>query len=121
MADGLVVPTRLVQQLMHTLTMAKLAVEVVGKELAYAPARPLERISCHDILLALRAGQGEELATRDDPARVEMYGEFEKIMEAERKAASAVTLLDMVHRTDERAALAAHQIKAVTDGGPGRN
>ena len=73
MADGLAVPTRLVQQIMQTLMAARLVVEVAGEEMAYAPARPLETITCHDILLALRAGQGQELATRDEPARARKF------------------------------------------------
>ena len=116
MADGLVVPTRLVQQIMQTLIAARLVVEVAGGETAYAPARPLERINCHDILQALRAGQGQELATRAGPARTEVYGEFQKIMDAEEKAASGVSVLAMVNRTEELAASSAHHVKAVTGG-----
>ena len=116
MADGLVVPTRLVQQIMRTLIAARLVVEVAGGETAYAPARPLERINCHDILQALRAGQGQELATRDGPARTEVYGEFQKIMEAEERAASGVSVLAMVNRTEELASSSASTIKAVTEG-----
>ncbi|MDB6112087.1 MAG: tRNA-processing RNAse, partial [Pedosphaera sp.] len=109
------VPSRLVQQVMQVLMAAKLVVEVAGKEIAYAPARPLESVTCHDILLALRAGQGQELATSDDPARTEVFGEFQQILEAERKAASAVTVLMMVDRTEELAALGGRPVKAVTD------
>ena len=43
-------------------------------------------------LLAMRAGQGQELATRDEPARSEVYGEFHRIQEAERQAAASVTM-----------------------------
>ena len=102
---AMVVPTKLVQQVVQTLMSANLVVAVAGKELAYAPARPLETITCHDILLAMRTGQGQELATRDDPARTEVFGEFEKIFEAERKAASAVTVLTLVNRTEALAAV----------------
>jgi hypothetical protein len=58
----------------------------------------LETITCHDILLALRASQGQELATRDEPARSEVYGEFHRIEEAERHAAASVTMLALVNR-----------------------
>jgi membrane protein len=112
-ADGLAVPTRLVQRVMQTLMAASLVVEVAGKETAYTPARPLEAITCHDILLALRAGNGQELATRDGPARAEVVGEFERILEAERKAASSVSVLALVNRTET---LAGKPIKAVGDG-----
>ena len=92
------VPTRLVQQVMHTLCAARLVVEIAGADRAYAPARPLERISCHDVLLAMRASEGQELATRDEPTRSEVYGEFNRIQEAERQAAGSVTLLALVNR-----------------------
>ena len=98
MASELCVPSRLVRQIMQTLTAARLVVEVSGTETAYMPARLMETITCHDILLALRAAQGQELATRDEPTRTEVYGEFQRIQEAERKAAGAVTMLALAHR-----------------------
>jgi membrane protein len=115
-ADQLAVPTRLVEQILQTLLAARLVVEVAGLEPAYAPSRPLENLNCHDILLALRAGQGQELVTRDEPARTEVYGEFEKIMRAEEQASSTVTVLAMVKRAEDLAALSAQPVKAVTDG-----
>ncbi|MEI7935714.1 MAG: YhjD/YihY/BrkB family envelope integrity protein [Verrucomicrobiota bacterium] len=102
---ALAVPTRLVQQLMQTLSAARLVAEAAGAEAAYLPARPLETITCHDILLALRASQGQELATRDEPARAEVYGEFHRIEEAERQAASSVTMLALVNRAQARPSL----------------
>jgi DNA-binding IscR family transcriptional regulator len=115
-ADSLAVPTRLIAQIMQTLLAAQLVVEINGREPAYAPARPLDKISCHDILLAMRAGQGEELATRDEPARAEVVGEFERILAAEKQAASSVTVLGMVMRSEELASLPGEPVKAVTDG-----
>ena len=97
-AEALAVPTRLVQQIMQTLSAARLVTEAAGAEPAYLPARPLETITCHDILLALRASQGQELATRDEPTRSEVYGEFHRIEEAERHAAASVTMLALVNR-----------------------
>jgi membrane protein len=116
-SDGLIVPSRLIQEIMEPLMASHLVLPISTREAAYAPGRPLENITCHDILLALRAGQGQELATRDEPARAEVYGEFERIVEAERKAASCVTVLAMVNRTEaELAALSGVKPKAVTDG-----
>ena len=97
-AEALAVPTRLVQQLMRTLGAARLVTEAAGAEPGYCPARPLENITCHDVLLALRASQGQELETRDEPTRSEVYGEFHRIEEAERQAAASVTMLALVHR-----------------------
>jgi hypothetical protein len=58
----------------------------------------METITCHDILLALRANQGQELATRDEPTRAEVFGEFQRIQEAERQAAGTVSMLALAHR-----------------------
>ena len=107
-AAELGIPTRLVHQVMQTLLAAKLVVEVAGAETAYAPARPLESINCHHILLAMRASQGQELATRDEPVRAEVYGEFARIQEAERQAASAVTMFALVNRAQARLEIAPH-------------
>ena len=101
-AAALAVPTRLVKQIMRTLSTARLVTEAAGAEPAYLPARPLEAITCHDILLALRSSQGQELATRDEPERSEVYGEFQRIEEAERQAASSVTMLALVNRAQGR-------------------
>jgi membrane protein len=101
-AESLAVPSRLAQQIMQTLAAARLVVETSGPESAYLPARPLETITCHDILLAMRASQGQELATREEPARGEVYGEFHRIQEAERQAAASVSMRALVDRADER-------------------
>jgi membrane protein len=100
MSEELSVPTRLIRQVMQPLLAARLVVETA--ESAFLPARPLERITCHDILQALRASQGQELETRDEPVRAEVYGEFQRILEAERQAASSVTMLALVNRAAAR-------------------
>jgi membrane protein len=99
LASELSIPTRLVHQVLQILLGARLVIEVAGRETAFAPARPLDQITCHDILQAMRASHGLELATRDEPTRQEVYGEFQRILEAERRAAEAVTMLALVNRT----------------------
>jgi membrane protein len=96
------IPTKLVQQVLRTLLAAGLVAEVNGAEPAYTPARPLEAINCHHILTAMRATHGQEPATRDEPVRVEVLGEFARIQAAEREAASTVTMLALVQRADSR-------------------
>jgi len=105
MAQALAIPTRLIQQVMQTLSNARLVVETANDESAFVPARPLESITCHDILLALRASQGQEVATREEPARAEVYGEYHRILEAERTAAASVTLLALASRAQIRGQL----------------
>ena len=71
------------------------------------PARPLDAINAYDILQAMRTGTGQELPLREEPALAEIYGEFARIEKAEREAASAISMLALVHRMPVRAALAA--------------
>ncbi len=101
------IPSKLVQQIMRTLLAAGLVVEVAGPESGYSPARPLETINCHHILLAMRATHGQEPATRDEPVRVEVLGEFARIQAAEREAAASVSMLALVNRAQARLGLAA--------------
>ena len=101
------IPSRLAQQILQTLLAARLVTEVGGAEGAYVPARPLESINAYQILHAMRTGTGQELPMRDEPARAEVYGEFARIEEAERQAASSVTMLALVNRARTRLELAA--------------
>jgi membrane protein len=106
------VPTRLTQQILRTLAAARLVTEVGGAETAYVPARPLETVNAHHILLALRAGSGRDLAAAEMPALAEIYGEFARIEEAERTAAEKISMLDLVLRTPMPTALNAPQTTA---------
>lgn len=106
MSRELGIPSKLVQQVLQTLLAARLVIEVSGIEPAYSPARPLETINGHHILLAMRATQGQELVTRDEPVRLEVYGEFARIQAAEKEAASSVTMLALVTRAQARMELA---------------
>ena len=102
MSRELGIPSKLIAQVMQTLLAARLVVEATGLETGYAPARPLAAINCHHILLAMRATQGQELVTREEPVREEVFGEFARIQAAERDAASTVTMLALVHRAQAR-------------------
>jgi len=106
-AEALAVPSRIVGQLMKTLCAARLVTETSTGDSAYMPARPLETITCHDILAALRASPGQDLATRDEPTRAELYGEFNRIEEAERQAASVLTLQALATRAEGQRRLTA--------------
>jgi membrane protein len=94
------IPSRLVLQVLQTLLTTRLVSEVAGAEAAYVPARPLGSINAYHILLAMRTGGGQELPLRDEPARGEVYGEFARIEEAERLAASSVTMLELINRAE---------------------
>jgi membrane protein len=100
------VPSRLAQQVLQTLVAAHLVLELSGEERAYAPARPLQNITAHHVLMAMRATQGQELMTRDEPVRAEVYGEFARIQQAEKQVASSVTMLALVNRAQASVAIA---------------
>ena len=91
LAAALGVPSRLVGRLMSPLLEANLIVEVINEETGYAPARPLKQITAHDILTALRVGQGTELETLDDGTRGYVREKFESIYGAERGVAADMT------------------------------
>ena len=99
------VPSRLTASILRTLAVTRLVTEVAGSEAAFNPARPLEAINAHDILLAMRTGTGQELPLSELPELAEIYGEFARIEQAERNAAAGVTLLTLAHRGVPRAAL----------------
>jgi len=101
------IPTRLAQQVLGPLLAARLVVEIGGITPGYTPARPLDSITAHHILHALRTGGGQELPMRDGPVRAEVLGEFARIEQAERDAASALTMLALVHRAQAKLELAA--------------
>ncbi len=92
LAEALAVPSRLVSQLLTILVNAQMLVEVANNETAYTLARPPAQINCQDILQALRTNPGQELPTREDPSRARLLGQFEKIQQAERSAAKALSL-----------------------------
>jgi membrane protein len=96
------IPTRLAQQVLQPLLTAHLVTEISGADNAYSPARPLEDITAHHILRAIRAGNGEEMATRDEPVRAEVLGEFARIEAAERETASRISLLQLVNRAQKQ-------------------
>jgi uncharacterized BrkB/YihY/UPF0761 family membrane protein/DNA-binding IscR family transcriptional regulator len=103
-ATELAVPSRLVGRVLQPLIDAGLVLEVACEpnEVGYAPGRPTERITCHDVLQSLRAGGGQELETRDDSTRGVVCAHFEGIEAAERQAAATLTLKDLVSEVSAR-------------------
>jgi len=98
LAKEVAVPTRIVEQILCSLRGAHLIAETNVPEPAYLPARPLEAVTCNDILLAIR-GEGAQAAAHGKPqAPTGVSAEFHRIAEAERKAACSVTLQDLAER-----------------------
>jgi membrane protein len=99
------IPSRLTHAILRILAHNGLVMEVAGSEAAFTPARPLDTISAHDILFALRTGTGQGLPTDGVPELAEIYGEFALIEQAERQAAAAISLLTLASRMPAMPAL----------------
>lgn len=98
LASSLGIPSRLAGQLLHLMVHTRLLLEVAGTETSYAPARPLDKITAHDVLQSIRAGRGAGLATREDATRPAVLEEYNRIAMAERRQAEATTLQELVRR-----------------------
>jgi membrane protein len=96
LADELKIPTKLAHQILQRLLSSHIVTEISGIG-AYGPSRPLDAVSAHDILLAMRCGH-EELPAPGTPCAAGILAEFGKIEDAERAAAAPVTLLDLVRK-----------------------
>ena len=99
-ATELSIPSRLVGRVLQPMTEAGLVLEATGgkNQVTFAPARPTESITCYDVLQTLRVGGGQELETRDEQSRPVVCAHFERISDAERQAATTVTLKDLVNQ-----------------------
>ena len=101
LARELDVPVRLVTRVLQPLMEGRLVLEIAGADLvSYAPARPPEKITCHDVLQIMRTAGGQELETRSEPCRPIVNAEFQKIHEAERQASAGLTLKQLVDRIE---------------------
>lgn len=119
LAGELNIPGQLTQSVLSILAYKQLVTEVAGGETAYVPARPLETINAHDILNAIRTGNGQELPIVEKATLDEIYGEFARIEEAERSTAAAISLRTLVSLVPRPASLpgpeSAPDTEAVTD------
>ncbi len=95
LSESLGVPTRMAGKILQTLVSARLLAENQQAETAYLPARPLEKITCHDVLHALRTSRNGSVATRDGPARESVRGHYERFQEVEKSVAGNVTLASL--------------------------
>ena len=94
LALALAASERLVGGLLTVLSEARLLVEIPDAEPAFTPGRPVEAITCHDVLQAVRGNDGAFMSAETQTiGRVQ--AEFERIVEAERAASAKVTLASL--------------------------
>lgn len=99
------VPTRLASEVLDTFCRARLLVEVIDREPGYLPARPLDRITLHDLLAALRTATGQDIETTAGDARDLLRACVRGIQHAEGDAAARFTLREIAEKlTAQRAA-----------------
>jgi membrane protein len=101
MAHGISAPAHLVEKVMGPLLEKKLVVETAGSHTGYVPGRPLDQISCMDVIEALRTAGGADIATRDDRFADLVRQEINKIQQAEKSVASRLSFLDLVAKTKQ--------------------
>jgi membrane protein len=92
LSKELAVPSQLAQKVLCALVQSGLLVEVNDSDVRFTPARPLEQITAYDIVTALRAGTGHELATTEDESRLLVRAQFERMLLAEREAGEAISM-----------------------------
>lgn len=95
-AQALRVSTRLVDDILKSMEAAGLIMETRGNEPGHTLTRPLEKISCHDVLMALRTARGETIELVDDSAKRVVNEIFEKVQLAEKIVAAKTSLRDLI-------------------------
>lgn len=86
-------------------------IELARKSPSFAPGRPLEKISCQDVLDCMRSSPNElpfdpeNVKGHSDQSAILLSGlrtSFESIVEAEKKVASQISILDLVISLSEQ-------------------
>lgn len=97
LAGVLSLPTGIVTQVAQALLDAHILASVMQPEPGFLPARPLEDISAHDILVALRFGKGQDpMALENDAGEEPLREGLNRIRAAEEKASRELTLARML-------------------------
>jgi membrane protein len=98
LSNRLGIPPKLASTLLKSLADARLVTGTSGPEAAYVPARPIEQISVHSVLIALRTANGEDLVTAEDSLRDVVRSELTAVRLAESDRADDLTLADLVKK-----------------------
>lgn len=102
LSDSLGLPTSMAGKILQAPAGAGLLAESQQGEIAYLPARPLEKITCHDVLHALRTSRNGTVATCDDAVRASLRGHYSRFQELAKGAASTFTLAQLATESVSR-------------------
>jgi membrane protein len=92
------VSTRLVDDILETMELGGLVMETTGTENGYTLTRPLEKISCDDILMTLRTARGDSTQMVADQGKAAVDEVFDKLLVAEKAVSAKTSLRDLVDR-----------------------
>jgi len=98
LSNSLGIPPKLASTLLKSMTDTRLLTETVGSESSYVPARPIDKITVHSVLLALRTANGQDLVTAEDSLREVIRSELTAVRLAESDRADDLTLADLVRK-----------------------
>lgn len=101
LATSMAVPARLASGILENLVRSGLIVEIQGTDPGFQPARPLEQLTLHHVLNALRTGSGSDIPTTSDTHREMVRSEFNSVVEAEHTRGSLTSMADLVRRLPE--------------------
>ena len=99
-ALALRVSTRLVDDILKSMVAGGLVMETRDHETGYTLTRPLEKISCHDVLMTLRTARGETTESADDAAKQAVDELFEKVLRAEKTVSGRTSLRDLLDQLE---------------------
>jgi DNA-binding IscR family transcriptional regulator len=82
--------------LLRSLATAGLLHETTGVDSTFVPGRPLDELSLHSILQAVRTAHGRDLSTAEDSGRIPVAEALDAVRQAEGAVASSLSLARLV-------------------------
>ncbi len=96
LANRLGIPPKLAASLLRSLATAGLLHETTGVDSTFVPGRPLDELSLHSILQAVRTAHGRDLSTAEDSGRIPVAEALDAVRQAEGAVASSLSLARLV-------------------------
>jgi membrane protein len=103
LANQLGIPPKLAASLLRSLASSGLLHETSGAEATFVPAKPLNEVSLHSILLAIRTAHGRDISTAEDAGRLPVTQALDAVRTAENSMASTLTMAQLVGEALEAA------------------
>ena len=111
LANQLGIPPKLAASLLGSLASSGLLHETSGAEASFVPAKPLNEVSIHSILLAIRTAHGRDISTAEDAGRQPVTQALDAVRKAENSSASTFTLVQLVDEALEAAEASKPKLK----------